>query len=37
MWNAEIGAPRGIQVAFCGIRCIDLFNEAKKIFGTYFQ
>ena len=26
-----IGVPKGIQVAVCGMKCIDLRNEAMKI------
>ena len=32
---AGIGALKGVQVAVCGTRCIDLCNEAIKILGTY--
>ena len=28
---AGIGALQGVQVAVCGMRCIDLCNEAIKI------
>ena len=28
---------RGVQVAVCGMRCIDLCNDAIKILGTYFS
>ena len=31
-----IGALKGVQLAVCGMRCIDLCNEAIKILGTYF-
>ena len=34
---AGIGAMKGVQVAVCGMRCIDLCNEAIKILGTYFS
>ena len=34
---AGIGALKGVQVAVCGTRCIDLCNEAIKILGTYFS
>ena len=34
---AGIGALKGVQVAVCGMRCIDLCNEAIKILGTYFS
>ena len=32
-----IGALKGVQLAVCGIKCIDLRNEAVKILGTYFS
>ena len=32
-----IGALKGIQLVACGMRCIDLCNEAIKILGTYFS
>ena len=28
---------RGVQVAVCGMRCIDLCNDVIKILGTYFS
>ena len=34
---AGIGALKGVQVAVCGKRCIDICNEAIKILGTYFS
>ena len=34
---AGIGALKGVQVEVCGMRCIDLCNEAIKILGTYFS
>ena len=34
---AGIGALKGVQVAVCGMRCIDLCNEAIEILGTYFS
>ena len=34
---AGIGALKGVQMAVCGMRCIDLCNEAIKILGTYFS
>ena len=34
---AGIGALKGVQVAVCGMRCINLCNEAIKIFGAYFS
>ena len=34
---AGIGALKGVQVAICGMSCIDLCNEAIKILGTYFS
>ena len=33
----RIGALKGVHVAVCGMRCIDLCNEAIKILGTYFS
>ena len=34
---AVIGALKGVQVAICGMNCIDLCNEVIKILGTYFS
>ena len=34
---AGIGALKGFQVAFCGLRCIDLNNDTLKILGTLFS
>ena len=34
---AGIGALKGVQVAVCGVKCIDLCNEAIKILGTFFS
>ena len=34
---AGIGAMKGVQVAVCGMRFIDLCNETIKIIGTYFS
>ena len=33
---AGIRALKRVQVAVCGMRCIDLCNEVIKILGTYF-
>ena len=33
--TAGIGALKGAQRAVCGMKFIDLFNEAIKILGTY--
>ena len=32
-----IGALKGVQVAVCGMRCIDFCNEAIKTLGSYFS
>ena len=32
-----IGVLKGVQVAVCGMKCIDLRNEAIKILGVYFS
>ena len=32
-----IGALKGVQVAVCGMRCVDLKNHTLKILGTYFS
>ena len=32
-----IGALKGVQVAVCGMKCIDLCIEAIKIIGTFFS
>ena len=34
---SEIGAPKGVQAAVCGMKCIDLGNEAIKILGVISQ
>ena len=37
IWNCGIGALKGVQVAVCGLRCIDLNNDTLKILGTHFS
>ena len=32
-----IGVVKGVQVAVCGMKCIDLRNEAIKILGVYLE
>ena len=32
-----IGALKEVQEVICGMKCIDLCNEAIKILGTYFS
>ena len=34
---AGIGVLKGVQVAVCGVKCIDLRNEAIKILVVYFS
>ena len=34
---AGILSLKGVQVAVCGMKCIDLCNEFIKIWGTYFS
>ena len=34
---AGIGALKGVQVAFCGLRCVDLNNGKLKILGAHFS
>ena len=37
--NCEIvgvGALNGVQVALCGMKCVNLNNKTVKIFGVYF-
>ena len=34
---AGIGALKGVQVAVCGLRCIDLNNDTLKILRTHFS
>ena len=34
---AGIGVLKGVQAAVCGIKCIDLRNEAIKILAVYFS
>ena len=31
-----IGVLKGVQVEFCGRRCVDLTNDTLKILGTHF-
>ena len=35
--TTAISALKGIKLAVCGMKCIDLRNEAIKILGTYFS
>ena len=32
-----IGVLKGVQVAVCGMRCLDLKNDTLKILGTHFS
>ena len=34
---AGIGVLKGIQVALCGIKCVNLNNETVKILGVHFS
>ena len=34
---AGIGALKGVQVALCGMRCIDLMSNIVKILGIYYS
>ena len=34
---AGMGALKGVKVAICGIKCIDLTKEAIKILGVFFS
>ena len=34
---AVIGALKGVQVALCGMRCIDLVSNTVKILGLYYS
>ena len=34
---AGIGALKGVQVALCGMRCIDLVSNIVKILGIYYS
>ena len=34
---AGVGVLKRVQAAVCGIKCIDLRNEAIKTLGTYFS
>ena len=34
---ASIVALKGVHVAVCGWRCIDLINDTLKILGTHFS
>ena len=34
---AGIGALKGVKVAICGIKCIDLTKEAIKVLGAFFS
>ena len=33
----DIGVLKGVQVAICGMRCIDLNIDTCKILGTHFS
>ena len=33
---AEIGVLKGVKVAICRIKCVDLTKEAIKILGVFF-
>ena len=39
MWigTGAIKALKGVQVAVCRMRCVDLCNEAPKVLGAYFS
>ena len=34
---AGIGALKGVQLALCGMRCIDLVSNTVKILGLYYS
>ena len=34
---AGIGAVKGVQVALCGMRCIDPVSNIVKILGIYYS
>ena len=34
---AGIGVLKGVQVALCGMRCIDLVSNTVKILGLYYS
>ena len=34
---AGIGALKGVQVAVCGLRCVDVNNDTLNILGTHFS
>ena len=34
---AGIGVLNGVQVALCGMKCVNLNNETVKIFGVHFS
>ena len=34
---AVIGALKGVQVALCGMRCIDLVSNTVEILGLYYS
>ena len=34
---ADIGSLKGIKMAVCGIKCIDLTTETIKILGVHFS
>ena len=34
---AGIGVLNGVQVALCGMKCVNLNNETVKILGVYFS
>ena len=34
---ADIGVLNGVQVALCGMKCVNLNNETVKILGAHFS
>ena len=36
-WEIGIGALKGVQVALCGMRCIDLMSNIVKILGIHYS
>ena len=37
IWNCGYWSSERVQVAVCGLRCIDLNNDTLKILGTHFS
>ena len=34
---AGIGVPKSVEVAFCGMKCVDFCKDTTKITGVHFS